>query len=108
MDNLTISVQTALGITMIGIGLLVLLVWLVLLVLLVYIPSRQDSDNDEYTKIPRESDSKTNTCIPSEESSSSQLTIYSFTTKKKINPCPFCDGENTLEAKVCNICSRDL
>lgn len=100
MDNQTISVLTALGITVFVIGLLVLLF---------YIPSRQDSDNDEYTKISGESDSETNTCIPSEvESSSSQITIYSFTAKKEINHCPFCDGENTLEAKACKICRRDL
>lgn len=41
-------------------------------------------------------------------SSKSQKTIYVFREKKSIRLCPFCDGENELEAKVCNICRRDL
>lgn len=99
MDNQTISVLTTLGITVFVIGLLVLLF---------YIPSRQDTDED-YTKISGESDSETNACTSSEEDSSfSQITIYAFTAKKEMHLCPFCDGENTLEAKVCKICRRDL
>lgn len=99
MDNQTISVLTALGITVFVIGLLVLLF---------YIPSRQDSD-DEYAEISEESDSETNTRIITEEKhSSSQITIYKFRAKKEKHLCPFCDGENTLEAKACKICRRDL
>ena len=44
-----------------------------------------------------------------ESSSGTSLkTIYAFRGKNQIRLCPFCDGENELEAKVCNICRRDL
>ena len=41
-------------------------------------------------------------------SKSSQKTIYAFRGKQSIHLCPFCDGENELGAKICNICRRDL
>lgn len=100
MDNQTISILTSLGIA----------VFIVcLLVLLFYIPSRQDNENDEHAEIAEESDSKTNTHITTEEKpSSSQKTIYAFGAKNDIQRCPFCDGENAIEAKACKICRRDL
>lgn len=99
MDNQTISVLTVLGITVFVIFLLAILF---------YVPSRQDSD-DEYTKISEKSDSENNTYITTEDNhSSSQITIYAFRRKKKKLLCPFCDGENSIDAKVCKICRRDL
>jgi len=99
MDNQTISVLTTLGITVFV---------FFLLAILFYVPSRQDSD-DEYKKISDESDSKTSTRITSDEKSgSSQVTIYAFRAKKEKQLCPFCDGENSLEAQVCKICKRDM
>lgn len=99
MDNQTISVLTVLGITV------VVVVWLAILF---FVPSRQDSDV-EYAEIPEESDSGTNTCITTEEKpSSSQITIYKFRAKKEKHLCPFCDGENSLDAKVCKVCRRDM
>ena len=41
-------------------------------------------------------------------SMSSQKTIYAFRGKQTIHLCPFCDGENELEAKICNICGHNL
>jgi hypothetical protein len=100
MDNQTISILTVLGITVFVIGLLILLF---------YMPSRQDSYNDEHTEMAEESDSETNTRITHEKkSSSSQKTIYAFGAKNDIQRCPFCDGENAIETKVCEICRREL
>ena len=62
-----------------------------------------------YTNISEKSDSENNTYITTEDNhSSSQITIYAFRRKKKKLLCPFCDGENSLDDKVCKICRRDL
>lgn len=47
---------------------------------------------------------------PEEEKPSGppQNTIYEFNAKSAKRLCPFCDGENSVGAKVCNICGRDL
>lgn len=37
-----------------------------------------------------------------------QHIIYEFNAKSAKHRCPFCDGENGVGAKVCNICGRDL
>lgn len=37
-----------------------------------------------------------------------QNTIYKFSAKRAKFRCPFCDGENSVEAKVCNICGQNL
>lgn len=37
-----------------------------------------------------------------------QNTIYEFSSKAGKRLCPFCDGENSAGAKVCNICGRDI
>jgi hypothetical protein len=95
MDSLTVIILIFIG-------------FIGLMALLFYVPARQDKEN-EYTKISEERDSKTNTHIITEEkSSSSKTTIYAFREIKEKRLCPFCDGENSLEAKVCNICRRDL
>lgn len=39
---------------------------------------------------------------------SSQITIYYFKSNDQKHICPFCDGENSIEAKICSICRRDL
>jgi hypothetical protein len=39
---------------------------------------------------------------------SSQITIYYFNAKEQKYICPFCDGENSIEVKICSICGRDL
>jgi len=87
-----------------------------LLFVLFFIPSRQDSENDEHTDISDESTSKsdavvskTNTRRSSKEKSEpSQKTIYIFHAKEGKCLCPFCDGENNSKATVCNICRREL
>lgn len=38
----------------------------------------------------------------------SQITIYYFKAKDQKYICPFCDGENSIEVKICSICGRDL
>ena len=35
-----------------------------------------------------------------------QKTIYAFVPKYRNRVCPFCDGENSLGAKTCDICGR--
>ena len=47
---------------------------------------------------------------PEEEKPSGppQNTIYEFNAKSTKRLCPFCDGENSVGAKFCNICGRGL
>ena len=42
------------------------------------------------------------------KSNTSQKVIYAFKENNIKRCCPYCDGENIIEAKVCNICRRDL
>lgn len=37
-----------------------------------------------------------------------QNTIYEFIAESRKCLCPWCDGENSVGAKVCNICGRDI
>lgn len=43
-----------------------------------------------------------------EEEGLPQNTIYEFSEKSEKRLCPFCDGENSLGAKVCIVCGREL
>jgi len=61
------------------------------------------------TEPTRTTTSYTRNNTKKESSSGTSLkTIYAFKGKNQIRLCPFCDGENELEANVCNICRRDL
>ena len=37
-----------------------------------------------------------------------QNTLYEFHIKSAKHRCPFCDGENSAGARVCDICGRNL
>lgn len=56
---------------------------------------KKEEDKNEYIK-----DDKVQT--------HSQYIIYEFNVRSAKRICPFCDGENSIGAKICNICGRDL
>lgn len=37
-----------------------------------------------------------------------QVTIYAYSSAAKLRLCPFCDGENGVEAARCHICGQPL
>ena len=54
-------------------------------------------------------DAKTEAAPVSKDSGGAKKkTLYEFSVKGKRRRCPYCDGEISTKAKICEICGRDL
>ena len=93
-------------------GFVLLLIVAVCVIALIYITRKQKALDEEVVIKPTESSGSSDTTPskPEEDKPSGppQNTIYEFNAKSTKRLCPFCDGENSVGAKVCNICGRDL
>lgn len=100
-------------------GFVLLLIVAACVIALIYIARKQKALDEEVVIKPTDSTGSSGTASSSTGSTPSkpeedkpsgppQNTIYEFNAKSTKRLCPFCDGENSVGAKVCNICGRDL
>lgn len=100
-------------------GFFLLLIIAACVIALSYIVRKQKALDEEVVIKPRDSSGPSGTTgsmtssvpgKPNEEKPSGppQNTIYEFSAKSTKHLCPFCDGENSVGAKVCSICGQDL
>lgn len=100
-------------------GLVLLLIVIACAIALIYVARKQKKLDGEVTIKPTDSSVSSGATgsttgnapgKPEEEKPSGppQNTIYEFNAKSVKRLCPFCDGENSVGAKVCNICGRNL
>lgn len=93
-------------------GYILLLVVVACVIALIYISKKRKALEENFTATSGTSDAnKVDNIDPIKDETPSgppQNTIYEFNAKSGNCLCPFCDGENSVGAKVCHICGRDL
>ena len=97
-------------ITLIVVGVIVVGVF-VFIFILMGLSLKHGNDESESMDSADTSSTKKTIRSDSEEgktTSSSQVIIYAFKAKNETTLCPYCDGENSIGATVCDICRRDL
>lgn len=101
-------------------GYILLIIVSVCVLALIYIAKKQKelNDLDDYVKRKEKEKKEESREEKKEDKNESikddivrtqpQHIIYEFSAKSAKRLCPFCDGENSVGAKICNICGRDL
>ena len=89
-------------------GYILLIIVSVCVLALIYIAKKQKELDDLDYYIKRKEKEKKDIIRDSKVLTHPQHIIYEFSAKGTKYVCPFCDGENSAGAKVCNICGRDL
>lgn len=99
-------------------GFVLLLIVAACVIALIYIAGKQKALDEEVVIKPTDSSGSSGTTSSTTGSTPSQPeekpsgppqnTIYEFNATSAKRLCTFCDGENSVGAKVCNICGRDL
>lgn len=99
-------------------GYILLIIVSVCVLALIYIAIKQKelANLDDYVKSKekekeesrvKKKEDKKETIIDEKVVTHPQHVIYTYSVKGIKRHCPFCDGENSVGARVCSICGRD-